>query len=60
MKCSKCQGLVVKDQLCDPDGPYLHIAILRCLNCGMTTYLNKGPGQVQPTQHAPQSGSKAA
>ena len=38
MKCSRCQGLIVKDQLCDPDGPYLHIRILRCLNCGGTTY----------------------
>jgi len=41
MKCSRCQGLLVNDQLCDPDGPYLHIGILRCLNCGGTTYLPK-------------------
>ncbi|MDA0739470.1 MAG: hypothetical protein O2999_08705 [Nitrospirae bacterium] len=50
MKCSRCQGLVVEDQLYDPDGPYLHIAILRCLNCGETTYIkdDKGKGQIQP------------
>ena len=41
MKCSRCQGLVVKDQLYDPDGPYLQIGILRCLNCGETTYIPK-------------------
>ena len=43
MKCSRCQGLVVPDQLYDPDGPYLHIAILRCLNCGETKYLKDSP-----------------
>jgi len=31
----------VKDQLYDPDGPHLQIGILRCLNCGGTTYLTK-------------------
>ena len=54
MKCLRCQGLIVKDQLCDPDGPYLHIRILRCLNCGGTTYLPKDRGEagypnIQPT-----------
>lgn len=58
MKCSRCQGLVVPDQLYDPDGPYLHIAILRCLNCGETTYLkeDKNQDQSQPNH----TGSKAA
>lgn len=56
MKCSRCQGLVVEDQLYDPDGPYLHIAILRCLNCGETTYLKEEKGQGQPIH----PGSKAA
>ena len=41
MKCSRCQGLIVKDQLYDPGGPYLHVGILRCLNCGETIYLCK-------------------
>ena len=36
MKCQRCQGLMVKDQIYDPDGPFLHIDILRCLNCGET------------------------
>jgi len=38
MKCKRCQGLMIKDQLFDPDGPFLHIEILRCLNCGGTVY----------------------
>ena len=38
MECQRCQGLIVKDQLFDPDGPFLHIQILRCLNCGETVY----------------------
>ena len=41
MKCSRCQGFIVEDQLYDPDGPYLHMRILRCLNCGGTTNLPK-------------------
>lgn len=59
MKCSRCQGLVVPDQLYDPDGPYLHIAILRCLNCGETTYVPK-KDHSQTEQPAKRHGSKAA
>ncbi len=58
MKCSKCQGLVVEDRLYDPDGPYLHIPILRCLNCGATTYLNQN--QAHPQEQPKRPGSKAA
>lgn len=60
MKCSRCQGLVVQDRLYDPDGPYLHIAILRCLNCGETTYLKKDKAQDQTEEQPNHSGSKAA
>jgi len=60
MKCSRCQGLVVQDQLYDPDGPYLHIAILRCLNCGETTYLKEDKGQDQEQQQPNHPGYKAA
>lgn len=60
MKCSRCQGLVVRDQLYDPDGPYLQIAILRCLNCGETTYLNKENGKTQIPVQSKGPGSKAA
>ena len=41
MKCQRCQGLAVRDEIFDPDGPYLHIAVLRCLNCGETVYVDK-------------------
>ena len=41
MKCQRCEGLMVKDEIFDPDGPYLHIGVLRCLNCGATLYINK-------------------
>ncbi len=60
MKCSRCQGLVVRDQLYDPDGPYLQIAILRCLNCGETTYLNKGQGKTPTLQKSTHPGSKGS
>jgi len=40
MKCQRCQGLTVRDEIFDPDGPYLHIAVLRCLNCGETVYVD--------------------
>lgn len=59
MKCSRCQGLVVQDQLYDPDGPYLHIEILRCLNCGETTYLKEDKDE-KNTHHHHHSGSVAA
>jgi len=32
---------MVRDEIYDPDGPYLHIEVLRCLNCGGTVYVNK-------------------
>lgn len=41
MKCQRCEGLMVRDEIYDPDGPYLHIEVLRCLNCGGTVYVNK-------------------
>ena len=41
MKCQRCQGLMVRDQILDPDGPYLHIQTLRCVNCGDTVYIDK-------------------
>jgi len=60
MKCSRCQGLVVQDQLYDPDGPYLQIAISRCLNCGETKYLNKDQAKTPIPQKSTYSGSKVA
>ena len=61
MKCPRCQGLVVRDQLFDPEGPSLHIAILRCLNCGGTTYVAKNhQEQMLAKSSATRSGSKAA
>ena len=38
MKCLRCQGLLVRDHFYDTDGPFLHIEMLRCLNCGETVY----------------------
>jgi len=60
MKCSRCQGLVVQDQIFDPDGPFLHIAILRCLNCGGTTYLNKHPAEDRHPEPSNRPSTKAA
>ncbi len=40
MKCHRCTGLLVRDHFYDPDGPFLHIETLRCLNCGETVYPN--------------------
>jgi uncharacterized Zn finger protein len=36
MTCSRCQGLMVKDQLFDLEGTYGHMwtTSLRCMNCG--------------------------
>ena len=36
MKCSRCNGLMVKDQVFDLDGAILGLEILRCVNCGDT------------------------
>ena len=47
MKCQRCQGLTVKDEIFDPDGPYLHIAVLRCINCGETVYID---GKTSPKE----------
>ncbi len=38
MKCPRCGGLMVRDHFYDPDGPFLRIETLRCLNCGETVY----------------------
>jgi len=38
MKCPRCEGLMVRDHFYDPDGPFLRIETLRCLNCGETVY----------------------
>ena len=36
MHCSRCQGLMVKDQLLDMEGSYgqMWATSLRCVNCG--------------------------
>jgi len=36
MHCSRCQGLMVKDQLLDMEGGYgqMWMTCLRCVNCG--------------------------
>lgn len=36
MKCQRCQGLMIKDKIYDPDGQFLHLDIWRCVNCGET------------------------
>ena len=36
MKCPRCEGLMVKDQIYDLDAEFLHIEVWRCLNCGET------------------------
>ncbi len=51
MKCPRCEGLLVRDHFYDPDGPFLHIETLRCLNCGETVY------QTPPKQSLKQSQS---
>ncbi len=38
MHCPRCAGFLVRDHFYDPDGPFLHIETLRCLNCGETVY----------------------
>lgn len=52
MKCQRCQGLMVRDEIFDPDGPYLHIEVLRCVNCGRTLNFKKNdsPMADQPGQ----------
>lgn len=44
MKCPRCQGLMVRDQIFDTEGPFVHIDVWRCLNCGKTTDLRKKKG----------------
>jgi hypothetical protein len=34
MKCTRCQGLMVYDNIYNLDGQYLKLEIGRCLNCG--------------------------
>ena len=48
---------MVRDHFYDPDGPFLRIETLRCLNCGETVYpkagktAGAGPGQ-QEARHS--------
>ena len=36
MSCSRCQGLMVDETLCNPNEGFIHawVPIVRCLNCG--------------------------
>lgn len=36
MSCSRCQGLMVKETLCNPREGSVHLwlPVIRCLNCG--------------------------
>ncbi len=36
MKCQRCEGLFVQDSMYNLDGPFHHLEVLRCLNCGET------------------------
>jgi hypothetical protein len=36
MKCPRCEGLMVNDQIFDPKASVRRIDIWRCLNCGET------------------------
>lgn len=36
MKCPRCEGLMVQDQILDPRASMRRIDIWRCLNCGET------------------------
>ncbi len=36
MNCPRCQGLMVNDQLYNPDEALYVLSIWRCLNCGET------------------------
>lgn len=36
MECQRCQGLIVQDQVWDPDEALQSLSIWRCLNCGET------------------------
>lgn len=36
MRCARCDGLMVRDQVFDLDGAILGLEILRCVNCGET------------------------
>ena len=47
MKCQRCQGLTVRDEIFDPDGPYLHIQVLRCINCGETVYVEEKSSPIE-------------
>ena len=34
MKCPRCYGFMIQDQAYEVHGPFLHIDMWRCLNCG--------------------------
>ena len=36
MFCSRCHGLMLNDQVYDPDEAILNLPIWRCVNCGET------------------------
>ena len=36
MKCLRCEGLIVQDQVWDPDEAVGTLTVWRCLNCGET------------------------
>lgn len=45
---------MVRDHFYDPDGPFLRIETLRCLNCGETVY----PKTAKPSAEMPGRGTR--
>ncbi len=45
MKCPRCKGFMLQDKIIDLDGPFHHIPIWRCINCGGTLDLAIRKGQ---------------
>jgi len=59
MKCPRCEGFMIRDHFYDPDGPFLRIETLRCLNCGETVY-PKAARQSAPVRNNRKPASQAA
>ncbi|RMH04451.1 MAG: hypothetical protein D6704_11065 [Nitrospirae bacterium] len=65
MKCARCQGFMVQDQIFDPAGPILRIDIWRCVNCGATLYpesteSRKPQSDMTPEVHKPPQDAHSA
>ena len=60
MFCPRCHGLMVNDQVYDPDEAILDLPIWRCVNCGETVDSLILQNRLRNSQESKSAAKKAA